>query len=145
MRHRPRGVSQGFAIHTLPGSSAGVNLRRLLACALSEAHSLSYVSQWPAVNFLRAVFDIPRKATAVKERANRNDRLYCYTQNPRLYSYKLYCRCVLAVHGRSHATVALVRRLTIQVLYYSANCVSPYSVFCLYYYHLYTTTLILLN
>ena len=34
-----------------------------------------------------------------------NDRLHRCTQNTRLYSYKLYCRCVLAAHGRSHAIV----------------------------------------
>ena len=62
--------------------------------------------------FLGAVLDISRKVTAVKERADYNDRLHCYTQNPPLYSYKIYCRRVLAAHGRSHATVALVGRLT---------------------------------
>ena len=48
-------------------------------------------------NFLRAVLDISQKATAVKERADYIDSLYYCTQNPRLSSYKLYCRCVLAV------------------------------------------------
>ena len=76
------------------GSSSGVNLRRLLVCASSEADRLSYISQWPAVHFLRVVLDISRKATAVKERADCNDRLHCCTQKPRLYSYKLYFRCV---------------------------------------------------
>ena len=120
-----------------PATTVGV-------CVVWSPQTIICISM--AINFLKAdVLDISRKATAVKERADCNDRLHCCTQNPRrLYSYKLYCRCVLAVHGRSHATVASVRRrLTI---YYGIIVQIVFRhIPGLYYYQLYTTTSILLS
>ena len=50
-------------------------------------------------NFISAaVLDIPRKTMAVKERVDCIiDRLHSCTQNPRLSSYNIYCKCMLAV------------------------------------------------
>ena len=53
-------------------------------------------------NFISAaVLDISRKATAVKERADFIGTLHSCTQNPRLSSCKLYCKCMLAVLSMS--------------------------------------------
>ena len=116
----PASMSEpSLAIHTPPSSD---NLIRQL-CHSRPVMIVGLCVTWSpqtdicismgSSNFLRAVLDISRKATAVKEIADCNDRLHYCIQNTRLYSYKLYCRCVLAAHGRSHATVALVGRLTI--------------------------------
>ena len=75
--------------HPRAASSRGGDNAAVVTC-ISMASSGNFISA--------AVLDISRKATAVKERVDCIiGRLHSCTQNLRISSCNLYCRCVLAV------------------------------------------------